>query len=780
MSGNTPTFSYTCELCGLDGMSDDAMRTHTLARHVRGRPVCPFCDLTDVPSDEMLIHVNQAHLDYLTPEAELMAFIDDHSPGYDEDSKTLTDSYSFNTPNSIQNGWHSPDSSGTASTSQSSHHNGAISKNNINHLSAQVYHNGYRNGIEFGGTKSKKTTEKSKSKGGKSNKDYDFNGEVGANNINLNGSKIKSTRKKMKSRQNSMENETNSKNNRNENKYNHDSGNNSGSDYENSSVTKVTIASAGQGSPLRSQLALKLKANIPKILPSPTPTIQCLMCQFTSTCPQKLEEHINRAHFDLTSPSIMNSSGENGLPTNATIGLTEAQAIASGSQFQCPICEREFPAGSEVELHVNIEHRDILSPQKDGLDNASSIDSVDESMLVETTPSPCNMVCPVCCQTMPPLTTQQDLMQHIEEHFEKGANNDMNRVMSEEEREAQRHRERQEFQMLRAQYGMEEDTPDGSRGYSGQAARGLRHAVYAGQLSVADYYERRVGLRRAEAGGVDDGSSCTQGFLSKIAAVNAQNTSIARTYLCTAVDHYASTYGDRGWGCGYRNMQMLISSLLQHTGYNELLYEGAWGGDSSQGPPRTALPSISRLQLMVERAWQMGFDIQGSEQLGSRLYNTRKWIGACEVVTVLSSLRIRCQLVDFHRPTSLDGGHPELFNWVFRYFQENPDEFKPPLYLQHQGHSRTIIGYEKHRDGKSVLIVLDPSHAPAQVRQILHASSVAGASNPVAAAMRPLRRGSAALRAKQYQLVAVTGIMETEAEYEVAKVLQSIRIPEDR
>jgi hypothetical protein len=43
-----------------------------------------------------------------------------------------------------------------------------------------------------------------------------------------------------------------------------------------------------------------------------------------------------------------------------------------------------------------------------------------------------------------------------------------------------------------------------------------------------------------------------------------------------------------------------------------------------------------------------------------------------------------CQLVDFHRPTSPDGGHPQMFKWVLQYFQRN-DDFKPPLYLQHQG-----------------------------------------------------------------------------------------------
>lgn len=114
---------------------------------------------------------------------------------------------------------------------------------------------------------------------------------------------------------------------------------------------------------------------------------------------------------------------------------------------------------------------------------------------------------------------------------------------------------------------------------------------------------------------------------------------------------------------------------------------------------RSSMPSISRLQQHVEWAWRQGFDVQGCDQLGGKLFNTRKWIGATEVVTFLSSLRIRCQLADFHRPTSPDGSHPEMFNWVLQYFQKN-EEFKPPLYLQHQGRilliCSTRTGYLKN------------------------------------------------------------------------------------
>ncbi|CAH1638998.1 unnamed protein product [Spodoptera littoralis] len=736
---STSPFPYTCELCGAEGLTDEGMRSHTLEAHVNGRPECPFCDCA-VPQPQLVGHVQKAHLHYLTPERELMAFIDDQSPSFDEDSKmTTTDSCSYNTPGSI-NGWHSPDNS-------TQYHNGAISKN-IN------YYNGYQEKESY--SKSEKEEEKC------SRSPKNINLVNGLKNINISNGVVP---KKAQSRQNSYDGDVNGIDRKGA--ISSPSHNSSGS-YEGSpNKNKLSMASAGQGSPLRSQLALKLKPNTPKkSAPTPSPSVQCLLCDFTSTCPRKLEEHINRAHFDLTSPSINANANSN----NPTLGLTNptitldnptlalsAMAMSPGphsSSYQCPICEREFAHANEIEVHVNVEHRDILSPQKaDQVDNASCNEDV---VMMEESPV---SNCPVCCQPLP--LSQHELIQHIEEHFERGEECGTTSGLSAAEREAQRNREEHEFQMLRAQYGMEEDDEEG---YTHRATNSLKRAVYSGALSVAGYYERSLGLRRAAASGTDTGSSRTTGLLERIAQLNAQNPSIVKTYLCSAVDHYASTYGDRGWGCGYRNMQMVLSSLLRHPPYWALL------GATLDRDRDHAVPSIPRLQLLVERAWQLGFDTQGSEQLGSKLYNTRKWIGACEVVTVLSSLRIRCQLIDFHKPTSADGSHPALFDWVLRYFQDDPAGFKAPLYLQHQGHSRTIIGYEKHKDGKATLLVLDPSHSPAQVRQLWAGEAAGGA------ALRLLRRGAAALRARQYQLLAVHGTL-ADADYEASKVLQSVRIP---
>ena len=56
---------------------------------------------------------------------------------------------------------------------------------------------------------------------------------------------------------------------------------------------------------------------------------------------------------------------------------------------------------------------------------------------------------------------------------------------------------------------------------------------------------------------------------------------------------------------------------------------------------RPVVPSISKIQRLIETAWQKGFDRAGCEQLGGQVTNTSKWIGATEIVATLSSLKIK-------------------------------------------------------------------------------------------------------------------------------------------
>lgn len=79
------------------------------------------------------------------------------------------------------------------------------------------------------------------------------------------------------------------------------------------------------------------------------------------------------------------------------------------------------------------------------------------------------------------------------------------------------------------------------------------------------------------------------------------------------------------------------------------------------------------------------------------------------------------------------------------------------------GHSRTIMGVEQLRDGSIIMLVLDPSHSLAQMAHFNSTSSAPGA-------MRLIRKSTAAMKARQYQVVAVTGTMDTEAQYQVTYI----------
>lgn len=104
-------------------------------------------------------------------------------------------------------------------------------------------------------------------------------------------------------------------------------------------ISSVPESTAGHGSPLRSSLNLQLRTHAtPKL-----PVQECPMCPYSSESISNLEEHINRQHFDLTSPSVPPDSPP-----------------LKDSTFNCPFCVTAFPKSSDLELHVNIEHKDIL------------------------------------------------------------------------------------------------------------------------------------------------------------------------------------------------------------------------------------------------------------------------------------------------------------------------------------------------------------------------------------------------------------------------------------
>ncbi|KAJ2559275.1 hypothetical protein EV175_000415 [Coemansia sp. RSA 1933] len=191
---------------------------------------------------------------------------------------------------------------------------------------------------------------------------------------------------------------------------------------------------------------------------------------------------------------------------------------------------------------------------------------------------------------------------------------------------------------------------------------------------------------------------------------------------------FNTTISDRGWACGYRNCQMLLSSLIASA--SRVSSDSATGeivSGAASRFPRDKAPQIRALQEMLELAWRDGYDRDGAEQLKHRVMGTRKWIGTTEIYCILAHIGVQAHIVDFHKPTAPDGSHPGLFSWVVEYFTESaqdmaspqvdngvglgcrPTRFvaKHPLYLQHQGHSRTIVGIEL-TDTATNLLLFDP------------------------------------------------------------------------
>lgn len=91
--------------------------------------------------------------------------------------------------------------------------------------------------------------------------------------------------------------------------------------------------------------------------------------------------------------------------------------------------------------------------------------------------------------------------------------------------------------------------------------------------------------------------------------------------LCAFLSHMSTlhirTDLDGGFGCGFRCLQMLLSVLLNHPLYHDVLVPLL-----GKVPP-----DVLALQRHIEAAWKEGFDVAGARQLGYQLEGTRKWIG---------------------------------------------------------------------------------------------------------------------------------------------------------
>ncbi|GAA5850813.1 hypothetical protein JCM9279_003934 [Rhodotorula babjevae] len=198
----------------------------------------------------------------------------------------------------------------------------------------------------------------------------------------------------------------------------------------------------------------------------------------------------------------------------------------------------------------------------------------------------------------------------------------------------------------------------------------------------------------------------------------------------TTTEHIPTRVKDWGWGCGYKNAQMLFSSLRHLPQYAELFSSttsAASSSSSAASPTLAPIPTIRELQEVIEQAWAAGHDPGGASHFGGKLVNVRRWIGTTEVYVALTWLGIRATIIDFPKLSSTGSVHEPLLKWLLAYFRLDPSSSPStnvsptpastenaftalqaaaagggpvrltacePLYLQHRGHSRTVVGVE--------------------------------------------------------------------------------------
>lgn len=143
-----------------------------------------------------------------------------------------------------------------------------------------------------------------------------------------------------------------------------------------------------------------------------------------------------------------------------------------------------------------------------------------------------------------------------------------------------------------------------NRSFRSLACQELERAVCSGSMSISDFYSRKGEMQQESVTGMDDGHSCTKGLsLLQSLALHSQlpvnntidvwfvccctgilerlhsfykdpTSNVARRWLASPTDHYAAAIGDKGWGCGYRNLQMLLSCLARSPLFLQVLFNG--------------------------------------------------------------------------------------------------------------------------------------------------------------------------------------------------------------
>lgn len=276
-----------------------------------------------------------------------------------------------------------------------------------------------------------------------------------------------------------------------------------------------------------------------------------------------------------------------------------------------------------------------------------------------------------------------------------------------------------------------------------------------------------------------DSANITYGMLPKLRQGGIQLLSNAQVSHIQQKDQ---------WSCGFRNIQMLLSSLVPllstwHPYFQSLahIYSQTTIPDHLLQGERSLLilPSLTQLQQQLEACWKEGFDPSGADHFKGSVVGRHSRIGAVEVGYVFTywwldacvvqfikcfpSRRLLAPFVYryFHGCSGQDETKEDatrVLTWAEKVYQKDATIVTPekrtdstvlPMYLQWEGHSVTVVGIEPPANAGGIaktnwsqwnLVVFCPSY---------DCSSLTSSSTTVA----PFRVSCRVLQQKDCQLI---------------------------
>ncbi|CAN1170927.1 Zinc finger-containing ubiquitin peptidase 1 [Linum perenne] len=436
--------------------------------------------------------------------------------------------------------------------------------------------------------------------------------------------------------------------------------------------------------------------------------------------------------------------------------------------------------------------------------------------------------CPICNQNLPP----SQLQRHVNSHFDT---EDDDQALAVAAAAAMAEDEKANLAILSSDEQLARDLQLAEQ--LSLTATKPRQSTEGHTGSCLVELQTRAFFRRVEA----DGGLMTllyHRLLESEARNEGKYGTKTTTFLCGYVDHYQSKrMEDSGWGCGYRNIQMLASHLLSSREDTRKVLFGGCG----------FVPDIPFLQGWIEMAWKEGFDPLGSQQFNHSICGSTRWIGTTECAALFRSFGVRARIVDFGTKESeslflsvpgtsiglvgetnvlgkrksdavygpmdryllhIDRGKDEngaprscttnrssqtmlskstkkdvdaqvLVDWVWKYFSQESSMVsalqqhvvltgKAPLYFQHDGHSRTIVGIQ-HRQFKNglqghTLLILDPGYSTEALERSLKEDDQWE---------KAIKRGVHTLNQSQYQICYIDPGIASREEMEHLKSLDS-------